>query len=282
MKSKRTLQQARDICYKINNGMSIQDLNRYSFLYVEYDNDFCEQCGMTGRILSKNGNEYLTDSCFCLMVRSQEIETNKKIQDSGIPNHYIDKEIKDWIDPSTNQNEKVINQQSIELIKKYCSSIQSMKIEGYGIFLCGPNGVGKTLLSCVIGKSVIRSGFSCKYYTLSRIVTMTIEGWFDAEEKRRRVKEIESCDFLIIDDCDKFHRTKTGIEITILDSTLRERVQNKKPIIFTSNQDLNGIKNIFTSSIYSMIIGQSAVAVILGEDFRKKNSDLIKKSILGH
>jgi len=283
-KMNRSLEEAKQIVEK---NFSILELPSHSVahllttLYAEnYSPDYCDKCFHSGIIVTIENGEVITEECSCKKYLKEQKKYKEALSKTNIPQKYHDFTIDMWVNIGRNEKEILSNKRSIQIIKNYIERIDTFRKRGYGLFICGPNGVGKTFLACEIGKAAVRAGYSVKFYTLAKIISLVLEGWYDEETRRETVRHIETCDFLIIDDCDKVYKSKSGIEVAIFDSMFRERLQWNRPVIFTSNVNSEQFSESFNHSIYSMFLETSAEVVLVGEDYRKKISEQIKKDIL--
>lgn len=251
-------------------------LRKYSAIY-------CERCFQTGTVIEY---EHYTDhvrltssDCQCKKLKRVTENVQHGMELAGIPVRYHRAAIGDWEDPSSNIEEKRINSRSITIVKGYAGKLLRMQKKGYGLFFCGPNGVGKTYLACAIGANCIREGLKLCYYTMPKIVQTVIGGWYE-KELQQTISDIEMADFLIIDDLDKAYATKTRIEISVLDNLFRERLQNNRPMLVTSNRTLDQVRESHGESVFSMFNEHCAEVVLLGNDHRKKLAESMVKDIL--
>lgn len=239
----------------------------------------CSNCGKTGTILKVIGDFVRTSDCFCRSIRKKNNACAELFTQSNIPERYRNAECSKWINLGSDDKEKSINQSSFNVVQKYSSNIKSMLDRGYGLYLTGPNGVGKTYLASAVGNRAIKCGLTVMFFTMAEIIRIQIDGWFK-EEVRSVVGRICSSDFLIVDDLDKIYRTKTGIESSVFDNLLRTRLQSNKPCVITSNRTIVDTQSDFGSSIKSMLVEHCAELVFVGSDYRSDLSGKIKSGIL--
>jgi len=240
----------------------------------------CSNCGNTGTAVKIVNEEIRTSDCICRMVYLRKVMQKQKFSESNIPDLYEDACIDNWNNPGRTVAEINQNNESVSILKRYASKINEMTKRGIGLYLCGPNGVGKTYLVCSIANRAASAGLNVRYYTMSQIVANLINGWFD-DEMKKSVDDFVKSDMLIIDDVDKIYKTKTGIETNMFDNLLRQRLQSRSPCLFTSNRTMDDAKSDYGPHIYSMLSEHCAELVFVGADYRKGMSDKIKKDILG-
>ena len=248
--------------------------------HYQATNDWaCNNCGNTGTVLKVEHGSIRSNSCICRRLRDH----NKKIEglrkESNLPERYQQAKLAEWMNPGRDTREQSLNHASHHVIDKYTQDIRRVIDNGYGLYLTGPNGVGKTYLACCIANSAINVGFRVKYYTMAQIVRMQIKGWFD-EESKATVESIREADLLVLDDIDKVYRTKTGIETSLFDNMLRERLQSNLPCVFTSNRTTADAKEDFGPHIFSMLKEHCAEIVFVGADYRSSGDIDVRRKII--
>lgn len=249
--------------------------------YSEY---YCSTCHKTGTIviMDSSGDDVFlkTNDCVCKNFRRVNEQVQVSVQVSGIPVRFHDARLDKWSNPGRDAKERELNNRSIMVVTSYGKRIGYMKGKGYGLFLCGPNGVGKTYLACALAVEAIRHSFDVRYYTMSKIVRTVIDGWYD-DDVKVVVRDIENTPFLVIDDLDKPYTTKTGLEVSVLDNLFRERMQNNRPMIVTSNMPLDKLASTHGKSVASMFSEHCVQCVFVGEDYRTRIAGRMVEDILG-
>ena len=252
-------------------------------LLREWSDIYCSTCHKTGTVVdvdySRDDASFSTSDCACKTFKRVNEGVEVAIQMSGIPVKYQGARLDKWSNPGQTIQQVSLNERSANVVRSYSSKIKTMREKGYGLFLCGPNGVGKTYLSCAIAVEAIRSGQGVRFYTMSKIVRTVVDGWYD-EEVKAVVRDIETTPFLVIDDLDKTYQTKTGLEISVLDNLFRERLQNNRPMIVTSNKPLDKLHETHGKSVASMFSEHCAQCVFVGDDYRRGIAGGITQDIL--
>lgn len=260
-------------------------LNQLIELLSQYSPFYCDNCHKTGTLIQVHiarpgaSPELVTSDCVCSKFKRINEKLQVESEIAGIPVRYRNARVDSWTDPASTEDEKRLNTRSIQVIQSYCTKLLTMQRKGYGLFLCGPNGVGKTYLACAAALAAIRDGFRVKYYTMPKIVRTVVDGWYD-DAKKEVVNDIEEADFLVIDDVDKAYQTRSGLEVTVLDNLFRERLQNNRPMIVTSNKTPTQLKETHSESIHSMLSEHCALCAIVGQDYRKKIAGKMVDDIL--
>lgn len=274
----RTKSEAEQIARARHGDLAPQLLLIATSHYQRVQDWACTNCANIGTIIKLVGGVRSAD-CMCKIIRKKKLIADKLRDQSNMPHRYHDADIRKWVNVGRNSKELALNNASYHAVEQYANNLTKMMKKGYGLYLTGPNGVGKTYLACGIANKSISSGYSVKYYTMSVIVQTEIKGWRD-QEAASLMAGIKKSQLLIIDDIDKVYRTTTGIETALFDNLLRERLQANRPCIFTSNRTITDASNDYNQHIASMLIEHCAELVFVGQDHRRNMSDTIRREIL--
>lgn len=183
----------------------------------------------------------------------------------GIPKYLCSKDISDFeVGDSSNLN-------SVKLfVKKYIMNIEEQYRKGNGIFFCGSNGVGKTMLSCIILKEAYKYRYMCRRISFSKYIDYYTNSW-GYENNVEVLDEYETfkyCDFLVLEELGKEIDSK--IAKPILEDLLRYRQESSKPTIICSNLTPEDFKEHYGNSISSLINGSMTIIKIVSKDKRKE------------
>lgn len=274
----RTKLEAEEIAKARHGSLDAQSLRILTAHYQRVQDWACTNCANIGTIAKFDGNIRTAD-CMCKVIRKKKLLADKLRSASNMPHRYHDADIRKWVNVGRNDRELSLNNASYHAVEQYANNLSKMMKKGYGLYLTGPNGVGKTYLACGVANKAINSGYSVRYYTMSVIVQTEIKGWRD-QEAASLMAGIKKSQLLIIDDIDKVYRTTTGIETALFDNLLRERLQSNRPCIFTSNRTINDANNDYSQHIASMLVEHCAELVFVGQDHRRNMSDAIRREIL--
>lgn len=129
-------------------------------------------------------------------------------------------------------------------------------------YIYGGNGTQKTSMSRVMGRELIKKGYTVHYILMEDLINLIMDAEdFDAEKANKAQKEVSKLyliDFLIIDE--SFDRTKvtlfkSGYQLPFLDKFLRKRLENiRKTTFFISNETIDSIENSgYGKSIQNLI-----------------------------
>lgn len=135
---------------------------------------------------------------------------------------------------------------------------------GGGIFMMGATGLGKTHLSLSIANILIRKGFSVVYNSVPELVRKLSSEQFGKTEGDT-MQIINDCDLLILDDLGAEHSTEYSASLVY--QLLNSRLSRHKPIIASTNLNMNEIKNRYQDRIWSRLFSMR-VLLFYGTDNR--------------
>lgn len=171
------------------------------------------------------------------------------------------------------------DQKALEKVKDYIDNLDRAREVGVGLYLWGPNGLGKTLCLCEVIKAALekKNPRTLRYYTarktsFSEILTKFTEGWYDKGARDEFHSSTLGVDFLGIDDATKAYipASNNNLHVAALDHVIRQRVERCKPIIITGNEDPKALSVIFGESIGSLLSGHLKVIKFEGQDYRRE------------
>ena len=258
------------------------DLNQMSFsqlvyAYQQTDERYCNSCHKTGRTFKKiEDGSILFGSCICKQVIDQKKKHEISMQQTGIPRKYHDADVNKWVNCGANFAEQGQNETNMMLVRTYLKKLDEVKQRGVGLFICGPNGVGKTYIACAIGIRAIRRLHTVRYCVAPDVVKIHADGWKD-DNVRNSDDELNMCDFLIVDDIGKVYASKSGFETYVIERMIRNRVQAGRPCIITANMNYAALREHYGDSFKSIMDEACVKVVLVGEDYRKKVADENRK-----
>ena len=146
----------------------------------------------------------------------------------------------------------------------YLECIEGRMYYGEGISFFGSNGVGKTMLSCIILREAYRYRYACRRITLSDYIKTYTEVWKDPENDS--YDNFKGADLLVLDELGKEIDSK--ITKPILEELLRFREEKGLVTITCSNMTLENFREFYGSSICSLLNGHNTIIEIDAEDRR--------------
>ena len=137
----------------------------------------------------------------------------------------------------------------------------------------GGTGLGKTFLSACIARVVAAKGFSVCYDSASAALEAYERAKFarDTEEGEAaavRVRRMESCDLMILDDLGT--EMATPMSQSALYTLINNRLINRKKSIVSTNLTNGELTRRYTPQISSRILGEFQCFPFVGEDIRRK------------
>lgn len=179
-------------------------------------------------------------------------EAEKKFINNGFNEDFFDYDIADY-----KGNESISNvSRLIKYVHLFDDKDAKNEVVKSVIYLYGPNGTQKTTLANWIGSELLQRGISCHYALMKKIIDELWESQ-RKEDSKAYIDKLLKCDVLIIDEAfskDKIHLWQSGNQIGYIDEFLRERLNNRKGIIFISNNAPNEIESQgFSHSIHDLV-----------------------------
>lgn len=164
-----------------------------------------------------------------------------------------------------------------EFVTQYIKDIQDNFEEGKGIFFFGSNGVGKSMLSCIILKEAYRKRFTCRRVTFSSYISYYTDTWNTSTQEDKDVtesnfyNEYKGVEFLVLEEVGKEIDSK--ISKPILEDLLRYREEKGLVTIMCTNLEPKVIEELYGPSIISLIKGNMSPVKIVGKDKRQEVFD---------
>lgn len=139
-----------------------------------------------------------------------------------------------------------------------------------GLYLYGPTGVGKSLLAKKALTIVLNKGYSAYITNVPKLMNdIKKENQVFSKDTLNKCIDV---DLLVLDDFGAERGTEYETEQLFL--ILESRWRDYKPIIFTSNCDLDEISQKYNDKnrLFSRISGTSVILRVDGEDMRTKET----------
>ena len=161
--------------------------------------------------------------------------------------------------------------------RKYCQIPDQALEHGYGMYIYGDSGTGKTHLTACMCNELVAQMKQClftNFFEISRLIKSTWNGDADSGNVVKRICDV---DFLFIDDLGTEQLTKNGednwLQGQVFD-IINKRYNNKKPTIFSSNYSMNELiadRGMMKKTVDR--IGEMSTAMIRlsGDSYRRKS-----------
>lgn len=156
----------------------------------------------------------------------------------------------------------------LQVCRHYAENFESATAN---LLFQGGTGLGKTFLSACIVRVVAAQGFSVCYETAAAALEYYERAKFsrdiaEAEEAAVRVRRMESCDLMILDDLGT--EMITSMSQSALYTLVNKRLVNGKKTIISTNYDDAVITQKYTEQIASRILGNFSKLPFVGRDIR--------------
>ena len=161
--------------------------------------------------------------------------------------------------------------------KKYCEITDKALAEGYGIYLFGDSGTGKTHLTACMCNELISQFQEClftNFFEISKLIKAT---WGKSTDASNVIKKICEVDFLFIDDLGTEKLQRNGEDNWLQEQVfdiINKRYNNRKPTIFSSNYSLNELitdRGMMQKTVDRINEMSTATIKLTGSSYRLKS-----------
>lgn len=247
----------------------------------------CQRCKDTGFILTGTG--WVGKECGCL----KQTKLMKRMKNAMIPEEFQDAKFDNFI--VENETQRIM----LEAMKAYVGNFEISKnqlpnsigfvatfgeirirsvvnqTERMKLKLQHNNfGIGKTHLQIAAGKKIIERGVST--LIVSDVVLMEdLSHSRDKDEFNKLIYSVSHADLLIWDDIGK--AKKSDFRYGLYYNIINERYKAKRPIIFSSNEDMETLAEQIGDASASRLFGMSKgrIYAVEGIDYRLADRSLI-------
>lgn len=154
------------------------------------------------------------------------------------------------------------------VFRKYMTDLDAQFEGGWGMFIYGPNGVGKTHASCAMLKEVTKRGYSSYCILADELKVAFIDGArFDKDNSV--IDRVRSVDFLLIEDLGKEYSGKgSGFAELCFENLLRKRCREMRPTFITTNLSRSAFFDRYKESAASLAQECMVAVEMTGQDRR--------------
>lgn len=191
----------------------------------------------------------------------------------GIPNKFHETSIEDF---RTYNNEDLEEVQ--DCIARYISDMRFKQLsEIGGLCLFGSNGVGKTMIACIVAKEAYKLRFSTRRVTFVDYMSKYTLSWSARSIDEKEMVEddlynnYKAVEFLVLEEVGKEVDSKASAPI--LEDLLRYREDRGLVTIICTNLSPRDIENRYGVSVSSLLKGNMTPIRIEGIDKRKDYFD---------
>ena len=168
-------------------------------------------------------------------------------------------------------------QKAFQRCQRYCIIADQALENGYGVYIYGDSGTGKTHLTACMCNELIAQYRQClftNFFEISKLIRSTWNGNADSEGIIKRICEV---DFLFLDDLGTEQLTKNGednwLQGQVFD-IINKRYNNRKPTIFSSNYSMNELisdRGMMKKTVDRIGEMSTAMIKVTGDSYRRKN-----------
>ena len=220
----------------------------------------CAKCKDTGYIGNKKCSCY-KNKLVDLYYKTSELENC--LRTCNFKNFNID-----LFSSNYDNNHKFTQKKNMERIYEFIigSYIPNFSKENSNLLFYGESGTGKTFLSWCIAKELLDQGFLVIYKTSDELIKDLRS---IALENNSTLQDLLiNCDLLIIDDLGA--EQVTDFATNELFNLINKKLLNNKKMLISTNLNLLEISNIYTTRLYSRLLGNFKLVKFYGDDVRIK------------
>ena len=219
----------------------------------------CPTCGGSGYIGST--------MCTCLqeLCRQEQIKQISVLASEGqrFENFRLDY-YSDRPDPKFGVSPRLIMEKTYNACLRYALDFTTAS---GNLLFTGNTGLGKTFLSACVAAAVADKGYSVAYESAARLFSKLERDRFSPDEQtREEVKKLENCDLLIIDDLGT--ELPGNFVTAALYNLVNERLLAGKPMVISTNLNVDEIAVRYTPQIASRLQGSFKRLTFVGQDIR--------------
>lgn len=255
----------------------------------EYEKDgeyYCKVCNARRTVKVNLLGKERIQSCICKCEaeelrkrqedaenRERQIRLNRIIRQSMLGDRY-----KEVTFESTETGFNPVFDNTLVRCKRYCDISAEALEKGYGMYIYGNSGSGKThLTACMANKlmSQYREVLFTNFFEISAAIRNSFKGKSNDTEQNI-LNMIASVDFLFLDDLGTERVKKDNEDMWLQEKifeVINKRYNNKKPTIFTSNYSLQELvedRGLMQKTVDRIIELSTAIIKLEGESYRFK------------
>ena len=223
------------------------------------DSPLCDTCGGSGYLGS-----HMCDCLRRLCLAEQRKELGSVFSDSMRFETFRLDYYPNVMEARFRTSPRTLMEKNLEICRRYA---RSFSCDSGNLLFNGGTGLGKTHLALSVGVAVGEQGYSVCYETAISLFSKLEKAKFNPnEEIAAQVRKLETCDLLIIDD---LGTEMPGQFVTsALYGLLNERLMTGKPMLITTNLNVEEAGKRYNPQIASRLYGEFRRVTFLGTDIR--------------
>ena len=172
-----------------------------------------------------------------------------------------------------------------ECVGPYVEKFREALRDGVGVYLWGPNSVGKSWVASMLCKYA-NGGFSQSSYYV-RMAELR-DCWMDASILAQPDSEEYRCDrvlqvtFLVIDDVGREYRATSGFVESKFAELLRERASHKKATVITSNLSPQHFRELYGEGTAQLLSEITLPIQLVGPNVRSMKQEQLHEFFFGY
>ena len=223
------------------------------------DSPVCSTCGGTGYVGSQ--------MCECLRELCRQEQRKELTILSGGKESFGQFRLDyypDRYDPKYGASPRTIMERNFQNCRRYASTFS---MNAGNLLFVGSTGLGKTFLSACIARVVSDRGYSVAYESAPHLFSKMEQAKFSGDEAARtETQKLTEYDLLIIDDLGT--EMPGQFTTTALYSLINDRLLSGKPMVISTNLNVDEIGKRYSPQIASRLHGNFQRLTFVGDDTR--------------
>lgn len=167
-------------------------------------------------------------------------------------------------DPTFGVSPRKLMERNLQICQKYADSFGS---DSGNLLFVGGTGLGKTFLSACIANAAAEKGASVAYESAPNLFAKLSKNQFEGDDQTRAdCARLTDSDLLIIDDLGT--ELTNAFVIAALYSLVNDRLLKRKPMIISTNLNVDEIARRYSPQIASRLAGSFRGLTFVGKDIR--------------
>ncbi len=219
----------------------------------------CEKCRDTGTVDGK------WCECFNRLLNvaaAEDLNSHSPLRLSSFEAFRLDL-YPTAVDPEFGETPRSIMMKNYDECRRFANDFNG---KGYGLFMMGNTGLGKTHLSLAVANELIRKGFCVIYGSVPELLRRLDKEQFKNAEGDT-MELVTGCELLILDDLGA--ENNTDRYTALLYEMINARQSRSLPMIINTNLEMAQIKARYQDRLWSRLFSMR-VLIFRGDDNRLK------------